>query len=578
MQLLQVNPVSLKKLSLPEEPKSRLIRIREAFFEEISERSWNTKKEYNRSIGRLSDFMKEKDMEDIECLTEDDIREFQLDIYKRTGNSACTVHYYIKTLRRYCTFLVRMGHLAINPFKYCDSLPSPERITRPKRYYSHQETLRRYFGYLKKHYGYRVSNIYIKNLQALLRFLEEKGIKSVCSVEYEDLAEYPEYLWNYRQENGKNYTKETIRDKLEGVKKFYRIFFLEGLVDENPSKRINVQGFLRSREPDTRPRQIIMEKEATILDRYIYEYKAYIATRGFAERTINLFVSSARLFGEWLGKRSIKDPKEITKHTIIDYYKEMYKFKGTAGKGWSASTKYRHLTVIRKFLRFMARMDYIEKDPTEFLELPKQEKGLPTALLKDSEVRELFKSLEVSTNEFVLRDKAIMELLYSTGIRANELSKLSIKDIDFERQQLIIRHPKGGRSYQRVVPFGTLAERALKEYIETLRPNLIMGSSKAVFLSNRGNEMNTNTVREIIKEYARKAGVKNSITTHSFRVGCATEMLRSGADVRYVQTLLGHKRIETTQIYTRVNIEDLKRIHKRYHPREKFYRKTTRQK
>lgn len=545
--------------------------LRQEFFGRMQDKAKNTLFEYRRSIARLYEFMNQHKIGNLADLTQENIKEFQLSLFKM-GYSQTTVFYHIKTLRRFCNFLRRWRLLSFNPFQYCDIVPSPERLARSKRYYSHQESKGYYHNYLKKHYGFRVTRSYLYNLKGFIGYLEEKGIKSISSVKYENIVKYAEYIWSYRAPNGKNYTPVTIRDKLEGVKKFYRIFFIEGLIDENPAKRLNIPAFLKSKLPDTRPRQLIQDKKDTLFGRLALEFKTYITTRGFAEKTVKKYLNELELLFSWLEERQIKEPKEVNKHVIMDYYKRIHDYKGATGCGWSPSTRHNHLVVIRKFFYFLTQFDYIEKNPTDYVELPKTEAGLPMSLLKDSEAKRILESID-SSMELALRDRAIIELLYSTAVRANELCHIEIGDVDFEARQIIIRVPKGGKSKQRVVPFGTFADKTLREYIEYLRPQLVNGYSKALFLTKRGFMMNTHFLCELVKEYAAKAGIQTKITTHSFRVGCATEMLRNGADVRYVQTLLGHKRIETTQIYTRVNIEDLKRIHKRYHPREKYYRK-----
>jgi site-specific recombinase XerD len=549
--------------------------LKTEFFSRMKDKTRLTLDEYRRSVNRLYSFMDESKSDDIEKLTEEAIRRFQLNLFN-IGNSETTVRYHIKALRRYCNFLVRWELIRVNPFRYCDIIPSPERITHAKRYYSHEEATRRYYNHLKKHYGYRVSRTYLDNLRAYLLYLEEKGIKTVSSAKCEDIAGYAEYIWNHRTQNGKNYTPVTIRDKLEGVKKFYRTFFREALIDEDPSKRFNIPAFLRSKLPDIRPRQIIIEKTDTVFDKLALEFKTYITTRGFVERSVKRYIRELEIFFDWLYKRYIKDPTEITKHIILDYYKETHNHKGFRNNIWSSGTRHNHLVVIRKFFQFLTRFDYIKEDPTEYVEIPKKETGLPTRLLKDEDAKRILDIIDPS-KEMSLRDRAIIELVYSTGVRANELCHIEAGDIDFDIRQIIIQVPKGGKSYQRVVPFGIFADKALKDYMENSRPKLANGNSKALFLSKRGNMMNNGSLCALVKEYAEKAGVKEKITTHSFRVGCATEMLRNGADVRYVQTLLGHKRIETTQLYTRVNIDDLKRVHKRCHPREKYYRKVRKQ-
>lgn len=546
--------------------------LRTEFFRRMEGKAKNTLLEYNRSIGRLYDFMNNDGIAIIETLSAQNIRDFQLSLFD-IGSSAVTILYHIKTLRRFCDFLLMWGLITCNPFKGCDIIPAPIRENRPKRYYSHEETLRWYYNYLKKHYSFRICRSYFENFKTFISYLEKKDIKSVSSVKYEDIAEYALYLWDYRAQNGKNYTPVTIKDKLEDVKKFYRAFFLERLTDENPSKDLNIHAFLRSKLPDTRPRQLIKEKNHAFFDALIPEFKTYITTQGFVEKTVIRYTKELELFFGWLKRRNIQDPKEITKHVLMDYYKEIHNYQGTKGKGWSVSSRHNHLVIIRKFFVFLAKFDYITTNPAEYIDLPKNETGLPTTQLKDSEAKRILEAID-STKELSLRDRAIVEILYSTAIRANELCTIEIQDVDFETQQIIIRHPKGGKSCQRVVPIGACADKVLKEYVEILRPHLMNGNSKTLFLTKTGHAMNTYSLCDLVKEYAQRAGLSNRITTHSFRVGCATEMLRNGADVRYVQTLLGHKRINTTQIYARVNIEDLKKIHRRYHPREKYYRKT----
>ncbi len=173
----------------------------------------------------------------------------------------------------------------------------------------------------------------------------------------------------------------------------------------------------------------------------------------------------------------------------------------------------------------------------------------------------------LSTERLKLRDKAILEMLYSTGLRSNELRSLDIEDIDYEQEMVHVRSPKGGPKYHRVVPIGKTALQYLNLYFKEERPGIDFEDSQALFLSFWGKRLRNDGVLDIVKKYVFQCGLRKRITTHSLRVTCATDMLRKGADIRYVQEHLGHERLASTQIYTRVSVKDLKRVHQKYHPR-----------
>ena len=171
-------------------------------------------------------------------------------------------------------------------------------------------------------------------------------------------------------------------------------------------------------------------------------------------------------------------------------------------------------------------------------------------------------------NVLGLRDKAILELLYSTGIRNQELRNLCIYDIDIANNYLRVTRGKGKKD--RVIPLGEIAATYVEEYLNHSRPKLLnKKETNILFLTKHGRAMKNNGLIETIKKYAVKAKLEKHITPHSFRHTCATHLLKNNASLRHIQELLGHASIESTQIYTRVDISDLKRAHKRYHPRER---------
>jgi integrase/recombinase XerD len=192
---------------------------------------------------------------------------------------------------------------------------------------------------------------------------------------------------------------------------------------------------------------------------------------------------------------------------------------------------------------------------------------LPKAVLSVRQMRQLLSSPDTETM-LGIRDRALMETLYSTGIRVGELEQVFVPDVDFTAQTLHIRHGKGRR--ERMVPLGETATLWVKRYLNEARPKLAKGKEyeRALFLVQRGRPLMQTQIREILRMYQRRCCLKKSVTPHMLRHACATHLLKAGADIRLIQELLGHARLDTTTIYTRVVPVDLKAMHSRFHPRE----------
>jgi len=225
------------------------------------------------------------------------------------------------------------------------------------------------------------------------------------------------------------------------------------------------------------------------------------------------------------------------------------------------------LSAVKGFLRFLKERDYIARDPSLDIPYAKVPKQLPRGILTNTEARRIINTPD-TTCALGYRDRAIMEVLYTTGIRKQELNNLNLTDVDYHDGFLRIDQGKGRKD--RIVPLGRIACRYLENYIKSVRPELIKDPyNNALFLSTRGNRLSKNMVWEMVKKYAKKAKIKKNISPHTFRHSCATAMLKNKADIRAVQELLGHESLESTQVYTRVTIGDLKEVHRRCHPREK---------
>ena len=222
---------------------------------------------------------------------------------------------------------------------------------------------------------------------------------------------------------------------------------------------------------------------------------------------------------------------------------------------------------VKSFFRYLAKTNQVLYDPTADIELPKRKKNIPKDIMTKKEIMKILAQPNPDT-AVGLRDKAILELLYSTGIRNQEIRQLTVYDADTTNNDVRINQGKGKKD--RVVPLGEIAGNYIDEYINHSRPKLLNNQdTNILFITLNGKAINHTNLIWMVRKYAKKAKIEKHITPHSFRHTCATHLLKNRASLRHIQELLGHSSIETTQIYTRVDITDLKRAHKKYHTRER---------
>jgi integrase/recombinase XerD len=226
------------------------------------------------------------------------------------------------------------------------------------------------------------------------------------------------------------------------------------------------------------------------------------------------------------------------------------------------------LSYVQSFFRFLKTTKRIALDPSRVIRLPHAPQTLPAALLTPEEMRRLLAVPDLHTPTG-FRDRCILEVFWTTGMRIGELLALNVGDVDFAQALGTIQHGKGGKP--RVVPLGAGALAWLREYVDEVRPLLLSSAAKpheTLFLSRFGERMDKSGLHYKLKAYQRRAGIKKNLTAHSFRHTLASEMLRAGADLRHIQELLGHGNLTTTQRYLHVVKADLKKVHGRTHPRE----------
>ncbi|MDB9933817.1 site-specific tyrosine recombinase XerD [Candidatus Thioglobus sp.] len=280
----------------------------------------------------------------------------------------------------------------------------------------------------------------------------------------------------------------------------------------------------------------------------------YWLTTGASKNTLSAYRSDLKIFSKWLNNNSLID---VDKKQIQDY------FSYRKDSNISASTQSRMLTCLHSFYQFLSDKKNLAIDPTEQLDYPKLEKKLPIFL----NVQEVERLLEAPNSKslFGQRDRAMLELLYSCGLRVSELINLSYHNINL-KDEFIRIHGKGNK--ERLLPMGEIAIDYLTKYELNSRPALLKnGQSDSYFLSNRGKAMSRQNFFYIIKDYASKAGIDKPLSPHSLRHAFATHLVQKGADLRSVQLMLGHSDISSTQLYTHIQNAQLKAQHQKHHPR-----------
>lgn len=294
------------------------------------------------------------------------------------------------------------------------------------------------------------------------------------------------------------------------------------------------------------------------MESYVNEFINYLAVeRGLAQNTLESYGRDLRQFNTFLQNSQLDFIRNSNRDTILSYLNSLQV------KGRAVSTISRNLAAIKSFYQYLVREHHIEKDPAVNLESPKLEKKLPK-ILTITEVEELLKQ----PNAFQptgLRDKAMLELLYATGIRVSELISLNISDVNLD-MGYIKCYGKGAK--ERIVPLGSIAAKCVQEYIGKGRPKLVRTYEEpSLFVNHHGNRLTRQGFWKIIKKYALEASITKEITPHTLRHSFATHLLENGADLRSVQEMLGHADISTTQIYTHVTKNRLKEVYDKTHPR-----------
>ena len=274
--------------------------------------------------------------------------------------------------------------------------------------------------------------------------------------------------------------------------------------------------------------------------------------KGLSKNTIEAYSNDLNNFLSWLNKLDIQDYKNISEVLINEYVAYLFK------NGLKSSSVNRKISSLKSFYLFLIKKKVISSSPLSEIITPKKEQYLPSSMSED-EVERLLQSPNIEL-DIETRDKAMIEMLYATGMRISELINLKITDIDIERSVLKVL---GKGSKERLIPFGEKASDSLSYYLKKRKKSL----AKEVFISNRGKKMTRTGFWQRIKIYLSREGLQDSISPHTLRHAFATHLLNRGADLRSVQLLLGHSDLSTTQIYTQIDKQILGEVVKKHHPR-----------
>jgi integrase/recombinase XerD len=324
------------------------------------------------------------------------------------------------------------------------------------------------------------------------------------------------------------------------------------------------------RRKKPRPSSVARERdpaEGSGLYPYLVRFIEWSNSRNYSKRTTAMRADHLKRFIRWCIERSLDRPQDVTRPILERYRRYLYHYRKENGDPLSFATQQQRLLPLRAFFRWLSRENLILSNPASELELPRVHRKLPAHVLTREDIERVMARTALH-GELGVRDRAMLETLYSTGIRRSELIGLKLYDLDVRNGTLYVRAGKGEKD--RYVPLGSRAIGWLRRYIEDVRPELVMEPDEGwLFLHEFGEPFEKNRLSDRVKKYLIAAGIEKPGSCHLFRHAMATQMLENGADIRFIQAILGHAQLSTTEIYTHVTIAQLKEVHALTHPAER---------
>lgn len=302
----------------------------------------------------------------------------------------------------------------------------------------------------------------------------------------------------------------------------------------------------------------------------IGKYAAHLLALNRAERTVKAHAARLARFFDFAERKGVEEPQTVSRALLMEYQGYLAGCVNHRGRRSSVAVQNQHLSVVAGFFKHLVQSGAATHNPADDLQYARSPRRLPKAVLSPEAVRRILREPDLHTL-IGFRDRTILEVLYSSGLRRQELLNLESEDVDLQEGFLMVRQGKGGKD--RVVPIGKVACRYLETYAAGVRPQMAARAvgtpSKRLFLSARGTPMSRNAVNELVEKYARQAELDVHVSPHAFRHAFATHLVRNRAGIRQVQEMLGHSKLSSTQEYVRLTVTDLKEAHHKYHPRER---------
>ena len=319
------------------------------------------------------------------------------------------------------------------------------------------------------------------------------------------------------------------------------------------------------RRPKPRKQQISAPVVATDpMHAFLEEYSLWMQTQNFSSDTVNTRRSCICYFIDWCRDRAMENPVEITRSILERYQRTLYHYRKSNGEPLTFRTQNTRLRSIKGWFRWMARQNYILHNPASELILPRLENRLPKYILSANEAEIVIQQPDITTAAG-LRDRAILETFYSTAMRRMEVANLKLYDLDAERGTVMVRLGKGKKD--RHIPIGERALAWITKYVHEARPELLGATDDGtVFLTEFGQPFERKQLTSLVRTYLRKSKIGKMGGCHLWRHTVATLMLENGADIRIIKEMLGHAKLSTTELYTRVSINLLKQVYFATHP------------
>jgi len=297
---------------------------------------------------------------------------------------------------------------------------------------------------------------------------------------------------------------------------------------------------------------------------YLLKYNDAMMVRGYSKSTLHRRESDIRRFIGWCDERSLNHPNQVTKPILERYQRYLFYYRQERNNRPLSPTSQNHyLTSVKQYFKWLTQQNYLLYNPASELVIIKQNASLPV-VLSIEEIDALIQQPETNTAGGI-RDRAILELFYSTGIRRSELCNLKLPDISLTRKTLYVREGKGNKD--RLIPIGERALHWLTRYLNEVRHQLLLDiDNPTLFLNDYGDAFRDNKLGDKVKRFMKNAGIDVPGSCHLLRHAMATHMLENGAEMRFIQAMLGHANLSATQIYTHVSIRKLQEVHAATHP------------